>query len=74
VILQAISKIHLMSNYGVAPHDGTSRYIVFVKVSREPLQNAHILPRMLRFTSARALSLNVICIFEMACKRVQGFE
>jgi hypothetical protein len=38
-----------MSNYGVAPHDGTSRYIVFVKVSREPLQNAHILSCMLCF-------------------------
>ena len=33
----------------------------------EPLQNAHILHVCCAFSSARALSLNVICIFEMAC-------
>ncbi|MDH3957072.1 MAG: hypothetical protein OET81_10290, partial [Desulfobacteraceae bacterium] len=56
----------LTPNYGVAPHEG---------IYNEPLQNAHILPCMLRFficytltpTASRALSLDVICIFEMAC-------
>ena len=33
----------------------------------EPLQNAYIPLVCCAFSSARALSLNVICIFEIAC-------
>jgi hypothetical protein len=49
--IQAISKIHLTPNYGVAN--------LF-----KMLTYSHV---CCAFSSARALSLNVIFIFEMAC-------
>jgi len=52
--LQAISKIHLMPNYGVAR--------LF-----KMLTYSHV---CCAFSSARALFLNVICIFEMACSNL----
>ena len=51
--LQAISKMYLTPNYGVAS--------LF-----KMLTYSHV---CCAFSSARALSLNVICIFEMACKQ-----
>jgi hypothetical protein len=50
-MLQAFSKIHLTPNYGVAS--------LF-----KMLTYSHV---CCAFSSARALSLNVICIFEIAC-------
>jgi hypothetical protein len=52
-LLQAISKIHLTPNYGVAS--------LFKMLTYSHVCSA--------FSSARALSLNVICIFEMACSQ-----
>ena len=49
--LQAISKIHLTPNYGVAS--------LFKMLTYSHVCSA--------FSSARALSLNVICTFEIAC-------
>jgi len=49
--VQAISKIHLTPNYVVAK--------IFKMLTYLRLCSA--------FSSARALSLNVFCIFEMAC-------
>jgi hypothetical protein len=74
VFLQAVSKIHLTPNYGVAPYDGTPRIVVFIKGgSRASSKCSHTpmyapLFHMLHMTptASRALSLNVICIFEMA--------
>jgi len=51
MLLQANSKIHLTPNYGVA---SLFKMLTYAQVC-------------CAFSSARALSLNVISIFEMAC-------
>jgi len=52
-LLQAISKKHLTPNYGVA---SLFKMLTYSRIC-------------CAFSSARALSLNVICIFEMACSK-----
>jgi len=62
-----VSDPHLMSDSCVAQRSWISIRIYYTRVQPRPLQNAHILPRMLRtttYSSACALLSNMIGGFE----------
>jgi len=70
-VAYSLNFIRLVGHYALYPGNVSESHLKNTSNAQlrccEPLQNAHILHVCSAFSSARALSLNVICIFEMAC-------